>query len=448
MRGSILRKYFKTILWACSILQINSVGTTAAETMTLADGISLALERNEQVLISQVEQERAQHSLREARSGGLPQINASIDYNRNWLLPSLVFNGNSVKIGSENTIAATLSMRQSLYTGGRNGALRTLAQQEQEAVGQAYRQARHNIIYEVEKAFYDVLVARELEEVSVIALQSARANQSQVEARRQAGRSSQYDVLRAEVQVSTTAADSIRSQNERLLAEMAFRAVIGLELGSDVEFIGDFRQNSVLDLDELGPLMDEALLNRPELLQLNYRRGQQEAQVSLEKSGQRPELSLVASAQSQFQSDRLDLTDREWRKNWATGFLLQVPLFDGRRASARVAQAKASTRQVELEWQRVERMVRLDVEQNWLRWREVNARMGAQEDAVRQAEKGLQMAESLFKTGAGTQLEVLNAQLALVQSRTGLALARRDRSMSLVSLEKAVGVLSDVGSSK
>jgi outer membrane protein len=229
---------------------------------------------------------------------------------------------------------------------------------------------------------------------------------------------------------------------------MAFRAVIGLDLGSDVEFVGDFRQNSVLDLDELGPLMDEALLKRPELLQLNYRRGQQEAQVSLEKSGQRPELSLVASAQSQFQSDRLDLTDREWRKNWATGFLLRVPLFDGRRASARVAQAKASTRQVELEWQRVERMVRLDVEQNWLRWREVNARMGAQEDAVRQAEKGLQMAESLFKTGAGTQLEVLNAQLALVQSRTGLALARRDRSMSLVSLEKAVGVLSDVGSSK
>ena len=65
------------------------------------------------------------------------------------------------------------------------------------------------------------------------------------------------------------------------------------------------------------------------------------------------------------------------------------------------------------------------------------------EESVIQAEKGLEIAESRYRSGAGTQLEVLNAQLALVQSRTGLALAKRDRALSLILLERAVGTLGD-----
>ena len=67
--------------------------------------------------------------------------------------------------------------------------------------------------------------------------------------------------------------------------------------------------------------------------------------------------------------------------------------------------------------------------------------MKMQEDSVIQAEKGLEIAESRYRSGAGTQLEVLNAQLVLVQSRTGIALAKRDRAQSLILLEFAVGTL-------
>lgn len=416
------------------------VGGTA-ETLTLAEAIALALEKNEQVLISGLDEVRAKERVREARSTSLPRLDAMLDYDRNWLLPTLVFNGNSVKIGSENNITASLNVQQSLYSGGRNSALRSIAQGEVSAATEATRRARQEVIAAVEGAFYDVLVRRELADVANLALRSARANLAQVRARIRAGRSSQYDMLRAEVQVSTTAADSMRAQNESMLGEMAFRDIIGIDLDSDAQFVGDFRTDSQLELDDLSALVQRGLGERAELAVLSYRRQQGMDNVAVERADGRPTLTLVASGQSQFQSDELDVGDRAWRKNWGTGVVLQMAVFDGMRSRARVAQARVAVQQTEYQQQQLERQIRLEIEQNWLRWREVSARMAAQEDAVAQSEKGLEVAESRFKTGAGTQLEVLNAQLALVESRTGLALARRDRAMSLVLLERAVGVL-------
>jgi len=55
----------------------------------------------------------------------------------------------------------------------------------------------------------------------------------------------------------------------------------------------------------------------------------------------------------------------------------------------------------------------------------------------------LRMAGSRYANGAGTLLEILDAQLALVQTRTENAMARRDRGLALMRLERSVGVLGE-----
>ncbi len=411
------------------------------DTIHLDDAIALAMEYSEQIQLSSLEGVQAEQRVREARAAGLPRVDLSVNYDRNWLLPSLVFNGNSVKLGSENNIAARFNVQQSLFTGGRVTGVRQVAKLDRAAVEEVQKEMHQEVILSVEKGFYELLVARELESVAIMAVKSARKNLDQVEARREAGRSSQYDLLSAGVQVSEAVADSIRAQHTRLLAEMAFKDIIGMDLNRSAQFVGDFRTETTLSLDRLQPLVERALSERPELLQLDIRIQQQRANIAVERAGLMPDISLVASGQSQFQSDSFDLGEREWRKNWGTGIVMQMSIFDGMRTSARVAQAKNGMHKIELEKRRLERFIRLEVEQNWLRWHEVKARLATQEETVLQAEKGLEVAESRYRTGAGTQLEILNAQLALFQSRTGIALAKRDRALSLVLLERAVGVL-------
>ncbi len=421
-------------------------GSSSGEERLVVDlnkGIALALEKNELVLIGRAEQMRTLQQVREARAAGLPQFDATVNYNRSWLLPTFVFGGNSVKIGSENNITSALSLRQMLYSGGRISASTAAARSQAAAATEGLRLTRQQVVAQVEMSYCDLLVAGELAEVATMALERARANWVQIQARRRAGRVSAFDELSAEVQVSSMRADSIRAHNDRSLAELAFKDAVGIDLDRNMEIAGTFREDSSLDLTDLNQLIEIALSERPELAQVEYLLHMQERSVVAERAAARPTLEFIASGQSQFQSDKLDVADQEWRKSWGTGLLLEVPIFDGMRTRARVAQARAGVERASYEQALLKRQIRLEVERAWRTWREVGARMGAQEDAVRQAQKGLQVTEARYGSGVGTQLEILSAQLALVEARTGLAQARRERAMSLMLVELAVGRLGE-----
>ena len=74
---------------------------------------------------------------------------------------------------------------------------------------------------------------------------------------------------------------------------------------------------------------------------------------------------------------------------------------------------------------------------------EAAQRLQARQGSVEQAQLGLEDAELRYRTGAGTQLEVLDAHLSLLQAESEHARARRDQAVSLVELERAVGILGE-----
>ena len=409
----------------------------------LEEGIRLAMEKNERLLMAGKDREKAGQQVREARADGLPQLDFSLNYNRNWMLPSLVFAGQTVKIGNNNNITGTLSLRQPLYSGGKVRAALASARNFREYAGEVERGVRQQVVEQVATAYYDLLLAKRLVQVSQLALDLARTNLAQAQALKRAGRVSDYDLLRAEVQVSSLKADSIRVANGQKLAEMVYKDIIGLDLQQDIEVVEDFDEEAGPPAGDLQKLVAVGMGRRPELRQLERRLQVQERVVQIEKAASRPSIDLVASGQAQFQSDKFDVADREWRKNWSSGVVVQFPLFDGLRTRARVGQARSDLRRAELERDRLEREIRLEITRAWLDCQDALERQKAQEAAVSQAEKGLQVAESRYASGAGTQLEILDAQLTLVGARTEWATASRDRALGLTRLELAVGLLGE-----
>ena len=108
-----------------------------------------------------------------------------------------------------------------------------------------------------------------------------------------------------------------------------------------------------------------------------------------------------------------------------------------------MAQARQDLRRIEYDHQRIARQVRLQIQQAYYAVEEAGQRIEAHRDAVLQAEKGLEVAELRYASGVGTQLENLDAQLALVEARTQSAVARRDKALALMRLEQTVGVLGE-----
>ena len=424
---------------------IFAVRLLEAETLVIdvEKGVALALNNNERLLQAKIDVAHSREGHRLARSAGLPQLEASINYNRNWLLPSFVVGGNAVRIGTENNLTSAVTMRQRLYAGGGVRAAMDMADRQVAIMGETERETRQLVVAAVEERFYDLLLAGELLKVGHLAIERSRQNLHQVVSRKQAGRASEFDRLRAQVQVSSMRADSIRSENDLRLAAMALKDIVGIEIDQPLEVRGTFRIGTPLDINDLQGLIDRGVANRPELARIIRQLEYQERNIEFERAAGRPLLDLVATGQTQFQSNEFDLADKEWRKSWNTGVVLNIPIFDGKRTGARVARAKQSLRRVEYERQRLEREVHLQVQQAYYDVEEASERIQANRDAVLQAEQGLRMAESRYANGAGTLLEILDAQLALIQTRTENAMARRDRGLALMRLERSVGVLGE-----
>ena len=435
--------WFCCLLFMCTIFFRPVPGESEILILDMEQGVALAQKNNERLLQARVDLAYSREGRRLARSAGLPQIEASVNYNRNWLLPSFVFAGNPVRIGTENNLTGTVTVRQRLYAGGSISAAKDMASYQMAIMGETERETRQLVIAAVEERFYELLLAGELLKVSQLAIERSRRNLVQVGAREQAGRASEFDRLRAQFQVSSMRVDSIRAENDLRLTAMALKDIVGLDLDQPIEVQGTYRTQTSLALDDLEALLTKGIAQRPELERVEQQLELEQRSIAAEQAASRPLLDLVATGQTQFQSDEFDVADKTWRKSWNTGLVLQVPLFDGQRTGARVAQAKQTLRRVEYDQQRLQRGIRLEIQQAFYDVQEASERIEANRDAVLQAEKGMQIAESRYTSGVGTQLEILDAQLALVQARTISATARRDRALALMRLERSVGVLGE-----
>ncbi len=423
------------------------VGLVAQEPLRLTTftAVEQAMTSNESVLIAGSRRAASRQRIREARSDGLPSIDASVNYTRNWLLPSFVFADQNVKIGSDNNISGNLTLRQPLYTGGRVRGGMKRAESEAQSSDMVRERTRQQIRAQVEAAIYDYLLAADILQVNRIALERAQANLAQVSALHRAGQATEFDLTRARVLVSSAAADSVARESQFALAMIDLKDLIGLPLSQQVVVEAEYRTTTALTTADVEGLVAWALEHRPESRQWRALIQAQAGALGIAKAGGRPSLQLVANSQMQFQNDAIgDATDGDlWRRSWSTGLVLNVPLFDGRRSHAQVAQAQQQIRQLELEQARTIRTIERDVRQAWLDLHDAKGRLIARTGSVAQARKGLDDAETRYRTGRGRQLEVLDAQLSLVEAQTEVARARRDQALALVRLELATGVTSD-----
>ncbi len=409
--------------------------------LTREQVVQYALANSEMVRIQEMVEKESEFGIVAARSSSLPRVEFSTNYDRNWRLPSFMFNGASVTMGSENDIRTAVGLRQVVFTGGRNRASKKIAEYSyfgSKSKGESIRQA---VIVQTELAFYDVLVAMELASVSYMALKNARESLNLIKARRAVGRGSTFEELRARGHVYSMEADSIAAVNNILLTRLNLKSIIGLDSETEIDIKGDLSRNSVWQNITVDSLVTVAMKMRPDLRAKRQKLRTQEQIIRLEKSARWPELDFVMAGQAQIQSDRLIDKNAKWRKNWSTGLTLRIPVFDGFLTRSRIGQARMKLEAVFYEITILQRKIKLEVETSLRRLDEADARVKSEKQVLIEAEKATEMAHSRYSTGVGTQLEILDAQLFLVRTHTNLAIARRDRAKSLLELDRSLGLL-------
>lgn len=420
-----------------------SVNAQTPLPLTLSESLQRAQKNNETLLIAQQDLETAHQRIRESLADGLPQLNVNLSYDRNWILPNFVFGNQSVTIGAHNSLTGTVGIRQSLYSGGKLFASLKVARLYRKYSQENIRSIEQRVYRDVETAFYDVLLARELLRVSQLSLSRAQANYTRVQNLYRAGRVSEYDLLRAQTQVAEIRPDSIRAANHLKSATLTFKNQIGLTSDTVIDIVGTFRLTSSALSQSEREQISMGLQFRPEIRQQNAMIPMRKNAEKVSQSSSRPKLDLVINGQWQAQKDNFKFKANDFRQSWFSGLTLSVPLFDGFRTGAQVAQARTDTRRAELALQQIERAIGLEIALSHQTLSEALARKDAQMQTVDLAQKGLKIAETRYNNGIGTQLEVIDGQLTVQRAETELVQAKRDVAIAIVRLEHSMGILGE-----
>lgn len=416
--------------------------------LTLEKSISIALQQNRDVLIAEQDRYKADAQVGEAWSGALPQLSISGGYTRNIKKPVLFIPPDNLinptdktvafEIGSTNAYAMSASLTQPLFS-KRVGIALQIADTYREFTEQSFQSTRQAVIRDVEKSFYLVLLAQKLVEANRQGYDVVKANYENVKAQYRNGTAAEFDMLRAEVQLANTEPLVISAENNLALAINALKNLLAIPIEQNVVLQGDFI------FEELpAPAMEEgrknALTTNPMILQLSLQESLLEKNISIERAGYFPSLNLVGGYSWQAQDNTFQFDNYNWAKMLNIGVSLSIPVFDGLKTSNRVQQAEIEREKIFYTRMKAEEGLKILIQSAELKMAEARKRITGQEKNIDQAQKAVRIAQTRFQSGVGTQLELLDAQVAMTLAQTNYAVAIYDYLVAKAEWRYAVGI--------
>ena len=146
---------------------------------------------------------------------------------------------------------------------------------------------------------------------------------------------------------------------------------------------------------------------------------------------------VSASASNKWYSGDWPGDDNE---NWTAAVGVSLNVFDSGVTAAKVNAAEASLYKAEETYRQTKDSVQLDVRNNYLSLREAEKRIATSRVAVDSAEEDYRISQLRYQAGVGTNIDVMDAQVALTQAKNNYVQALYDYNTSSAALAKAMGV--------
>ncbi len=406
--------------------------------LSLAEAVRLALEYNTELQAALEDREMARGRVYEAYSEALPQVDLSADYIRLDEVFTIDLGVNTFQVGDVDNYSYRVKVTQPLYKGGNMFIAQQVARLFSYLTDEGVRQAVENVIFSAANTYYDAVLAESLIQVQEAALESARAQLDAVKARQRQGVATEFDVLRARVEVSIIEADLIEQRNRRNLGRAELLKRIGVSQQSEVELITN------LSYQPGQPGFEEALrlafLNRPDISQAVIGLDLQDKALRVAYSDYLPHLEAYYW-NLWARPDPHEASTIEWGSQWQAGLTLTWPLFDGLAREGRIMREKALLRQKEILLSEAEEQAVLEVRSALLELENAQEFAASQSQNVTRARRALELAEAGYRAEVNTELEVLDARTAVTRAEGLHYGALHRHTIARMVLQKAMGLL-------
>ena len=405
--------------------------------LTVAQAVRTALARNPQLQAIRQERARARGAVVEVRSGFLPDLSISGQYFRRVKVPTVSFGPASFALGAPDNWAFGATLVQPLYLGGAVLNAYRAARMGQGLAEEQIRRAAQEVVFQTRRAYYDILVAREFVAADREQVERAQAFLDEVEKRFAQGMASNFDVLRARVELANVQAALIKSQNAHRLARTALLRVMGVSQDSQVTLVDGLRYEPLRP--EVREAMRRALLGRPEVLASQLSVKVQEHRLEATKAGLLPKVFL--SGDYSLTRPGVGGFGAGWDDEFRATVSFEVPLLEGGETAGKLAQERALLEELRTRVRDAEEQVLLEVTQALLSLEDADEFVRSQMVNLERAREQLRLAEVGFREGVRKQVEVVDARAALTEARKNFSQAVFSHMVARLNLERATGAL-------
>jgi len=410
-----------------------------ARTLTLAEAETTALQHAPTLEQAYGQAEAAEGRLEQARSGYLPQLNATGTYQRTTanfvarpgFVPPTMQTATAAAMSSGwgaptfnfFTFAATAT--QLIYDFGVTRGKWRSAEASRDAANWNRHAIENQTLLAVRRAFFQGRTQRDLVSVAEDGVHNQEKHLEQSVALVKAGIRPEIDTATVRTALANAKVQLVNAQSNYFVAQ----AQLAQAMGVSVDGVYALADNDLPSVDgEDGPnapLTDRALKARPELANLASQRQAQELLTDAVRGGYGPSLGAIANATESGSSiDKLV-------PNWYVGLQLSWAIFQGGLTHGQVREQKGNLIGLDGQVAALRLQVEVDVEQGRLAVQAAKATIAAAEEALVNARDQLTLAEARYRQGLGSVIELDDAQVAYttsaaqqVQAKYGLAAAR------------------------
>ncbi len=425
--------------------------------LTLDEALRLARMNHPQLHAARAQTEVSTARVAEAKAPLLPQVNGIVSYGRstsNYVpspgalpksIPTSTQTGTSTGTStSTSTSTATSSSASSssswatvpsynakvtaselIYdfgqtTGRWNAAKATLQSQEENE-----RNFGVQVAFNLRSAYFTAAAARALVKVAEDTLQNQEAHLKQTQGFVEAGTHPEIDLAQARTDRANAKVQLINAQVAYDTDKALLNQTMGVERETEYEVADPPAESVPGEDDSTDAILPVALKARPDLLSLARQIEAQELVTKSIKGSYAPSLGVSTS----LSDGGADLGTLAW--NWSATLGLNWQIFGGGITDAQMREARATTANLQAQYDLQRQQVRADVEQARLGVRAAKATIEATHEAAVNARVRLGLAEGRYRAGIGSMIELGDSQVALtaasaqeIQAVFNLATAR------------------------
>jgi outer membrane protein len=403
---------------------LQSTPTSNVIRLSVKDAEALALKNNPAISVARLSALASEQVTREVRSSLWPQAYGyltAVDARANSRITAGALNNPTVYTRAAG--GATVS--QLITDFGHTTNLVASARLQAKADLQNAAATREDVLLAVDQAFYNALQTHAVLQVAEQTVASRQLLSDQVGALTKSKLKSDLDLSFANVNLAQAKLLYLDALNNDKASLAALSAILGYATLETFELVNGTEALAPPPAD-VEPLIADAFAKRPEILSLEFQSESADKLHRAEHDQLYPTISVLAAF-----GDSPVRNDVIYGPYAAAGANVEIPIFNGFLYSAKSREADLRAQAARQRLNDLRNRISRDVRTSWLAASTAFDRVSVSEQLLAQANQALELAQTRYKLGLSSIVELSQAQLQQTQAQIGSAQAGYEYRLAL-----------------